>query len=188
MNQNQNDITTDDLNNASMELGVEEIKIDPITQPAQDKTPIRQQQAAQAFNLDQMNVVTPIAEVTNSQKNVEEFRRYLAKHISTFEAALFKAVAEADMNSEEKKMLEESWKGVLQYVIKDTNQEMLIAVVLLLTAHGTIYLMHKEDLERGINKIRQRKSTSRTPSEKVEKTVQKTVNSPSSDSLYNLMK
>lgn len=92
-----------------------------------------------------------------NQAELDKFRGYLASHVSKFEGALFKAVTEKPMPKEEQEMLEEAWLGMFRCVIKDTNVQLAVASILLITAHGTVYMMNKDEIGRGIKRMRTRK-------------------------------
>jgi hypothetical protein len=103
---------------------------------------------------------SPTVSTASNSAELDKFRKYLAGNVARFESALFKALADEPMPKEERDMLEESWLGLFNIVIKDTNMELAICVMLLATAHGTIYLMHSEKLGAGIARIRNKRAES----------------------------
>ena len=146
-----------------------------LSKPSSTSNVTGQPKQAQIFTIDQYGGTAPSPD---ESKDLREFRAYLAQNVATFEAALFKAITDEKMEREEKEMLQESWHGLFRILIKDRNMEIYIAILLLGTAHGTVYLMNKEKINAGVARIRQRKVTGTAG----QTDLSKDVSSPSSPS------
>jgi hypothetical protein len=146
------------LGDLKLDLNVDAIKTAPIVQAEPIKTvnSAPQQQKSQVFDISSGSTNFGSSSVSNTE--LAKFQGYMATQVARFESALFKAMTEEPMPVEERQMLEEAWLGIMKIVIKDTNMELAVAVILLGTAHGTIYLMHREKINEGIAKVQNKKA------------------------------
>jgi hypothetical protein len=155
------DITPADLRKLDMDLTSE-----PIVMQKQAESSGQLASAPTLPSTAQLPAVTNISDygrpsqVESTGPSTQElvaFRRSLAVHLSKFESALFKAVAAEDMPAGEMEMLEDSWNGLFKCIIKDTNTQLIVAATLVVTAHGTIFLLHQDSIKAGIEKIKSKK-------------------------------
>lgn len=158
------DITMDDLHNVKMDITAEPIVMQkPAVVSEQPKSPAPTDFKAAPIPPPAVIDINDYGRTPSSDsggasaQELAQFRRYLAQHVTKFETAMFKAVTETPLPPEEQEMLQESWNGLFKCVIKDTNMQLAIAGILVVTAHGTIFMLHQENIKKGMEKIKGRR-------------------------------
>ncbi len=148
------EITLEDIKlNIPQSTTEQTIKVEP--EPIKIEPYSTEQQKSEFIDLS--GIEPSSTEVSEAQQeNIEKLRKSISKNITTFEKALFKALTEKELPSDEEQMLYTSWKTIIDITVKDTNQQLTIAVILLIMAHGGIIILHKDDLINGLKRMKQK--------------------------------
>jgi hypothetical protein len=87
-----------------------------------------------------------------SNAEVEELRKATGMTIAEIESLLFAGLFAFTPDASQKEVLVTAWKNCLRHVITSQNQDMTIAVLLLISAHGAIFLVHKDEVMAAVKK------------------------------------
>jgi hypothetical protein len=140
----------------------EQQKIEAIKIEEKDISNLKQGQT-ETIDLTKLDVTQT---VDTSQDDLNKLRKALAKNITTFEKAIFRAITDKQLPQDEEEVLFISWQQVMNHYVKDTNQEGIIVIVMLLTAHAGIIALHKDEIIAGLRRMKQetQKTTNETSS------------------------
>ncbi len=146
---------------------IEDLKIEPKQKkerkrrkkPKEQKEPIKKQEKEEKpqeqiikVQVPKFDVLSGKQQIHQDPKDLEDFRQNISKQITAFEGVLFKGITGKPLDTDETDMLYNGWYGITKEYINDLPSGKTMAILMLALAHGTIILVHKDELINGIKK------------------------------------